>query len=232
MEPTDERRSEARPDEPERLTTPPSAPQEPQRLTMPPSAPSETGGVELDIGPRVTAVFTAAEKAAHHIVQMAREEAEDVRRRAEAEAETIRSQRRYQAEEDAARLVAEARAQADQIRSTAEEEARQMEESARRRELRIREETKLVEERVEWAREGLRDVLHRLREAEAVVTVAASEPASEASPRGDEPQRREGRESRTDLPPAAAMSGQPEPEGVEPGDDLAEPAERKPVQPW
>ena len=85
----------------------------------------QSGADELDIGPRVTAVFTAAERAAQHIVEMAREEAEDVRRRAQAEVETLLSQRRYEAEEEASRLLAEARVQADAIRATADEEARQ-----------------------------------------------------------------------------------------------------------
>jgi hypothetical protein len=216
MDPTDEPTSEAEPSEPERLTAPPGAPR-------------DTGGVELDIGPRVTAVFTAAERAAQHIVEMAREEAEDVRRRAEAEAETHVTQRRYQAEEEAARLVAEARAQADQIRAAAEEAARQTEESARRRSVRIREETRLLEERVEWAREGLRDVADRLREAEALVTIPSAEP-TRSSPAPAPPPRR-------DVAPAGAMSGGVEPAGVEPGDELIQPAERteepnRTEQPW
>lgn len=205
MEPTDEPTSEAEPSEPERLTAPPGSPR-------------DAAGVELDIGPRVTAVFTAAEKAAQHIVDMAREEAEDVRRRADAEAETLVTQRRYQAEEEAARLLAEARAQADQIRGAAEETARQTEESARRREVRIREETRLLEERVEWAREGLREVADRLREAEALVTLPSSEPSRGASP--PPPQRR-------DDAPAAAMSGYAEPAGVEPGDEFLEPGDER-----
>lgn len=199
MESTDEPTSHAEPSEPERLTGPPAR---------------EGAGVELDIGPRVTAVFTAAERAAQHIVDMAREEADDVRRRAEVEAETHVTQRRYQAEEEAARLVAEARAQADQIRAGAEEAARQTAESARRREVRIREEMRLLEERVEWAREGLRDVAERLREAEALVSIQSSEPAHATSP----PPRRQ-------PPPAAATSGYPEPAGVEPGDELVDPSE-------
>lgn len=202
MDTPDEPRTEAEPNEPERLTTPPGG--------------RETGAVELDIGPRVTAVFTAAERAAQHIVDMAREEAEDVRRRAEAEAETQVTQRRYQAEEEAARMVAEARAQAEQIRAAAEEEARQIHESARRREVRVREETKLLEERVEWAREGLRDVADRLREAEALVKIQSEEPPSRRSTPPAPPSR--------NVAPAAAMSGYAEPAGVEPGDELLEPS--------
>jgi hypothetical protein len=207
MEASDDFRGDAGPTEPERLTTPS------------PGVPYDPAGVELDIGPRVTAVFTAAERAAQHIVDMAREEANDVRRRAEAEAETHLTQRRYQAEEEAARVVAEARVQADQIRSAAEEEARQIQESARRRELRIREETRLLEERVEWASEGLRDVAARLREAEALVTISRSEPprAEPAPP----PSR--------DVAPAAAMSGFSEPAGVEPVDDVVEPSSEEPA---
>jgi hypothetical protein len=207
MEPSDEFRRDPEPTEPERLTTPSSGGQR------------DPGGVELDIGPRVTAVFTAAERAAQHIVDMAREEANDVRRRAEAEAETHLTQRRYQAEGEAARLVAEARVQAEQIRSAAEEEARQIQESARRRELRIREETRLLEERVEWATEGLRDVAARLREAEALVTIPTSEqpPAAPAPPRPRE------------VAPAAAMSSLSEPAGVEPADEVVEPSAEEPA---
>ena len=144
------------------MTEPNEAPAGP----APEESEAESPAGELNIGPRVTAVFTAAEKAAQHIVTMAREEADDLRRRAEAEAETLLSQRRYQAEEEASRRLADAQAQADQIRTAAEEEARQIAETAHRRELRIREETRLLEERVEWAREGLGEVLARLREAE------------------------------------------------------------------
>ncbi|HEY7196582.1 MAG TPA: hypothetical protein VH306_05315 [Gaiellaceae bacterium] len=179
---------------------------EPEPMTG--SAPS---GVELQIGPRVTAVFTAAEKAAQHIVTMAREEAEDVRRRAEAEAEALLTQRRYQAEEEAARIVAEARMQADQIQATAEEEARQIEETARRRELRIREESRLLAERIEWARDGLRDVGERLREAEVQVTLPLPPSAPDAPP------------TRRDARPDSAASGIAEPAGVEPGDEVVEP---------
>jgi hypothetical protein len=207
MEASDEFRSDSEPTEPERMTTPS------------PGVPHDPAGVEFDIGPRVTAVFTAAERAAQHIVNMAREEAEDVRRRAEAEAETHLTQRRYQAEEEAARLVAEARVHADQIRSAAEEEARQIQESARRREVRIREETRLLEERVEWASEGLRDVADRLREAEALVTIPSPEP-----PRAAPPPRQ-----RREVAPAAAMSGFSEPAGVEPGDELVETSGEEPA---
>lgn len=132
------------------------------------AAPDRTGSldVEFNIGPRVTAVFTAAEKAAQHILTMAREEADDLRRRSEAEAESLLSQRRYQAEEEAARRLAEAQAQADAIRQAAEDEAHEIEGSARRQEYRVREEARLMEERVEWAREGLREAAERLREVQ------------------------------------------------------------------
>ncbi len=196
-------------------------PNEPERLTTPPGAARDAGAVEVDIGPRVTAVFTAAERAAQHIVDMAREEAEDVRRRAEVDAESHATQRRYQAEEEAARLVAEARSQAEQIRSSAEEEARQTHESARRREVRIREETRLLEERVEWAREGLRDVADRLREAEALVTLQSQEP----------PRSTPTPAPRREVAPAAAMSGYSEPAGVEPGDELLESSDDRTEEP-
>jgi vacuolar-type H+-ATPase subunit H len=185
---------------------------EPEPMTAPAG-----GAVELDIGPRVTAVFTAAEKAAQHIVDMAREEAEDVRRRAQVEAETLLSQRRYEAEEEAQRLLAEARGQADSIRTAAEEEARQIEAAARRRELRIREETRLLEERVEWARDGLRDVGERLREAEAHFTLPASAFAGGAQrpaapPRSEPPSRQpvERENSAVPWPEAADEASEPE----------------------
>ena len=45
-----------------------------------PAAEVETSDDDQGIGARVTAVFTAAEKAGQHIVTLAREEAEDIRR--------------------------------------------------------------------------------------------------------------------------------------------------------
>ena len=114
------------------------------------------------IGTRVSAVFTAAEKAANDMLHLAREQADDIRRKAEAEAESHVSQRRSDAQEEAIRIRAEAEAEAHRIRQTARESAREIEETARRREQRVREETDLLLDRVDWAREGIDDVISRL----------------------------------------------------------------------
>ena len=114
------------------------------------------------IGTRVSAVFTAAEKAANDMLTLAREQADDIRRKAEAEAETHLSQRRSDAQEEAVRIIAEAEAEAHGIRAAARDTAREIEEAARRREQRVREETDLLLDRVDWAREGIDDVISRL----------------------------------------------------------------------
>lgn len=116
------------------------------------------------IGTRVSAVFTAAEKAANDMLHLAREQSDDIRRKAEAEAATLVSTRRSQAEEDARRILAEAEAEAHRIRHEARETAREIEETGRRREQRVREETDLLLDRVDWAREGLDEVVTRLQD--------------------------------------------------------------------
>src|SRR5215216_2782466 len=68
------------------------------------------------IGTRVSAVFTAAEKAANDMLTLAREQAEDILRKAEAEAASYASHRRSQAEEEARHVLAEAEAEAHGIR--------------------------------------------------------------------------------------------------------------------
>jgi hypothetical protein len=50
------------------------------------AADGEDGGAGAEISARVSAVFTAAEKAAQHMLTMAREEADDIRRRAQTHA--------------------------------------------------------------------------------------------------------------------------------------------------
>ena len=84
----------------------------------------------------MSAVFTAAEKAANDMLKLAREQADDIRRKAEAEARTHLSQRRSDAQGDAMRVLAgagaEAEAEAHRIRQTARENASEIEDARRR----------------------------------------------------------------------------------------------------
>jgi F0F1-type ATP synthase membrane subunit b/b' len=116
------------------------------------------------IGARVTAVFTAAEKAGQHIVSLARSEAEDILREARAEAEAYKQQRKLEADQDVERIFAEARRKADGIEEDARVRARQVEDDARVRKERLREEARLVEERIDWVKEGLREVSDRIQQ--------------------------------------------------------------------
>lgn len=131
------------------------------------------------VGARVTAVFTAAEKAAEHIMSLAREEADDVRRRVHAEIDTYRQECRNTAEQEAQRIIQAAHERAGQIERDARAAADELERAARERRNRLVEETHLVEERVEWAREGLREVMSRL---EQVATPDATELEAVAQP--------------------------------------------------
>lgn len=129
------------------------------------AAPGGEGALESDsrnIGPRVGAVFTAAEKAAQHIMAIAREEADDLRRQAQAEAESYLEERRKAADEEAQKVLVEAEAEAHAIRHAARESARRIEEDARKEADRAREEIDLLRERADWAREGLREAVSRL----------------------------------------------------------------------
>jgi hypothetical protein len=135
-----------------------------------PPADDESGSVpqedaeEGGIGARVDAVFVAAEKAAAHIISLAREEAEDLRRHTRAESEAERRALRTEADREVERLLADARARAERIEEDAREQARKIEDEARARRLRLQEEARLMDERMEWAREGLREVTVRLGE--------------------------------------------------------------------
>lgn len=147
-------------------------------------------GAENDdhgVGARVTAVFTAAEKAAQHIVILAREEADDIRRQARAEAETLLRERRHEAEREAQDALASARAEGDAILEGARAAARQIEDEARVRENRLREEARLTQERLEWAKEGLREVATRLD----VVFPDQISPSEAEPPAGDDSSRAE-----------------------------------------
>jgi cell division septum initiation protein DivIVA len=120
------------------------------------------GEPEVGVGARVDAVFVAAEKAAAHILALAREEADEVRRQARGEAEAIARQQRNELDQEVERVLADARRQGDEIREQARVEAEKIEDAALVRKARLREELRLLEERAEWAREGLREVTLRL----------------------------------------------------------------------
>ena len=123
--------------------------------------PDEAVADDNGIGERVNAVFTAAEKAAQHILTMAREEGEDIRR----QAWSPRRSRSSHASRPSGveRILADAHAQADVIKSEAEAQARKVVDDGRRKE-RLREEARLIEDRIVWAHEGLREVSARLAE--------------------------------------------------------------------
>ena len=124
----------------------------------------EAADDDQGIGARVTAVFTAAEKAGQHIVSLAREEAEDIRREARAEAEAYLREQKLQADKEVEQIFADARRKADAIAEDARLAARQVEDDARVRKERLREEARLIEERVTWAKEGLSEVNERLEQ--------------------------------------------------------------------
>ena len=207
--------------------SPVRAPDEPASGIAPSGAPP-AGAADVDsagLGPRVSAVFTAAEQAADHILRMAREEAEDLRRSAEAEIETFRAQRRSEVEREARDILDGARAEADAIRREAREAARSMEGVARRREQWINEGIRLMVERVEWGRRGLDEVLTRLADlaVQPLPEIDESAPLpeiDESGPLPDEPADAgedvaSPRSVAEELRPAAAFAG-PERERDEP----------------
>ena len=118
----------------------------------------------MGIGPRVSAVFTAAERAADQIVAMAREEVEDIRRAAEAEASTMIAQKREASEQEARAVLAAAHAEAEAIRSDALRAAAELQENARRREHAIEERVRYMAERADWARHSLIEALSHVEE--------------------------------------------------------------------
>jgi hypothetical protein len=122
----------------------------------------EDAGAGAEISARVSAVFTAAEKAAQHVLTMAREEADDIRRRAHTDAEATRTHLRAEAEQEAARLVEQARVDAETIKAESRESAGRIDAEADARKLRLREEVRLLGERIDWAHDGLREVAARL----------------------------------------------------------------------
>ena len=145
---------------------PPKAPVEEgvkeQQVESTPEA--EVSEDDSGIGARVTAVFTAAEKAGQHIVSLAREEAEDIRREARAEADAYLREQKLQADKEVEQIFADARRKAEAIEEDARIAARQVEDDARVRKERLREEGRLIEERIAWAKEGLSEVNERLEQ--------------------------------------------------------------------
>jgi ribonuclease Y len=132
------------------------------------------------IGARVTAVFTAAEKAGQHIVSLAREEAEDIRREARAEAEAYLREQKLLADKEVEQIFADARRKAEAIEEGARIAARQVEDDARVRKERLREEARLIEERIGWAKEGLAEVSDRIEEVFLENEPLASQPDSDS----------------------------------------------------
>jgi F0F1-type ATP synthase membrane subunit b/b' len=124
----------------------------------------EPAAQDNGIGARVNAVFTAAEKAAQHMLEMAREEGDDIRRQARAEADALAKQLRVEAEREVERILEDARVQGEAIKAAAQAEADKIEDDARIRKARLREEMRLIEERIAWAHQGLDEVAARLTE--------------------------------------------------------------------
>ena len=133
-----------------------------EALTMADEAEVEAGAEDNGIGARVNAVFTAAEKAAQHMLEMAREEGEDIRRQARAEADALAQQLRVEAERGVEQILEDARLQGEAIKAAAQAEADKVEDDARIRRARLREEMRLIEERISWAHQGLEEVTARL----------------------------------------------------------------------
>ena len=143
-------------------------------------APDAEPSDDQGIGARVTAVFTAAEKAGQHIVTLAREEAEDIRREARAEAEAYLREQKLQADKEVEQIFLDARRKAEAIEEQARAASRQVEDDARVRKERLREEARLIEERIAWAKEGLVEVDERLQQVFLENDPRASQPEDES----------------------------------------------------
>ena len=137
---------------------------------------------------------------------MARAEVEDLRRQADTEIHAMRAQRRQEAEIEARQIVQSARDEAEIIRTEAVRSAEAVEDAARRREQWIDEGIRLMVERAEWARRGLREVITRLDDF--VVRAPAEWPDTPPIPSAEA----------SEPPPAARMAGppsEPEPEPMD-----------------
>ena len=190
-----------------------------------PAGEPEADSAAAGLGPRVTAVFTAAEQAADHIVEMARAEAEDMRRRVEIEIDRYRREQRALSEAESREIVAAARAEADSIRTEARTEAEAIESAARTREQWTDEGIRLLVERAEWARRGLHEVVSTLSE---LAVLSPSEwrelPRTPLSRSRVEPERGE-----RPVPETTPQTPEPAVEPVQPASETAEAAQLPPA---
>jgi hypothetical protein len=154
--------------------------------------PNEPSSVAA-VGDRVSEILQAAEEAADQILTQARQEALDIRGRAEgdaaarvrelsAETERLREealeyardtriavdsyadQHRRGAEQEARELLGAAELEAESVRRSAEERARELEEQDRERTQGLREETRALEERRDRTLAELREIALDLRD--------------------------------------------------------------------
>jgi hypothetical protein len=126
----------------------------------------------------------------------------------------LRAQRRQEAEAEARAIVQGARDEAETIRTEAVRAAEAVEDAARRREQWIDEGIRLMVERAEWARRGLREVITRLDD----FVVRRPEEWPEAPPIPSPPA--------SEPPPASRMAGPPTlPESMDEVDAEPEPDE-------
>jgi cell division septum initiation protein DivIVA len=96
----------------------------------------------------------------------------------------MRAGRLSQAEEEARRIVAEAEAEAQRIREAARNAVWELEDNARRRIEHVVADARVLEDRVEWARDGLREVVARLQQ---IASQRGAADESEERPGEDRP---------------------------------------------
>ena len=189
-----------------------------------------------DVGVRVAGVLNAAEEAAEQIRTDARRTAEDIRRQAEADARKFASQRRREADQEAHRVIAEAQAQAQAIRDEAHVAARHIEEAGLQRQEQFRVQIRALEQRVEHALDGLRDVTAQLQSVvldaapdsttTAIIEPPRAAPAPAERP-AEKPWRRFGLGSRRAGEPEEEEQQQPAAPGPDVYDSLRGAVEKR-----
>lgn len=124
-----------------------------------------------DLGARVAGVLAAAEQAAAQMKVDAEGEAERLRREADEYANDVRAavesyanQQRREAEEQARQTIAAADAEARAMREAAQAMASHLEEEARRGTLKLREDTRALEDRRQRALDDLREIAATLQD--------------------------------------------------------------------
>jgi hypothetical protein len=124
-----------------------------------------------DLGARVAGVLAAAEQAAEQIQTDAEGAAERLRREADEYADDVRAaveayaaQQRREAEEQARTTIAAADAEARAMREAAQAMAARLEEEARRGTLKVREDTRALEDRRQRALDDLREIAATLQD--------------------------------------------------------------------